>query len=71
MNILENIRSLAVLFRPIRSDEEIPKCAEIRKWKPKSPRNNVGFGENSGGLIAATSASPKAVVKATKLYWSC
>ena len=53
-------------------------CAEKMKWKPKSPRNNVtsfgensrnvtSFGENSRCLVAVTSASPKALVMATKL----
>ena len=39
------IKYLFVLCRTIRNDEEIPKCAENKKWKQKSPRNNAGFGE--------------------------
>ena len=45
------------------------KCAEIMKSKLKSPRNNViCFGKNSRCLVAVTSASPKTVVMATKLF---
>ena len=41
-----------------------------KKCKPNLPRNNMtrSFGENNRRLVAITSASPKVVVRATKLW---